>query len=182
MGGGKKAWKSREFDGARWKTKGHGSSGESPGKLRPYKSGHRGLGALDGARKRRCLSKVHPEVLDERRQSAEKKDHFVASTKRWLESQGKKATRARRSPETLKTPMAQQSQPSSRDEESQWVAVEDRRRRRVAFEETARDVPGYLENSEDLNVSFTELQEQLRLSEEENKRYASPAGPDGSRS
>ena len=33
-----------------------------------YKSGHRGLGALDGARKRRGLSKVHPQVLDERRQ------------------------------------------------------------------------------------------------------------------
>ena len=39
---------------------------------------------------------------------------------------------------TTKTPMPQQSSPSSRDEESQWVAVEDRRRRRVAFEETAR--------------------------------------------
>ena len=32
-----------------------GSSGELPGKLRPYKNGHRGLGALDGARKRRGL-------------------------------------------------------------------------------------------------------------------------------
>ena len=65
--------------------KGFGSSGELPGQLRPYKSGHRGLGALDGARKRRGLSKVHPEVLDERRQqffklldTTEKRDHFVA--------------------------------------------------------------------------------------------------------
>ena len=78
--------------------------------------------------------------------TAEKKDHFVASRKRWLESQGKKATKqeswqnewhdikyhvvmakAPPCPEsTLKTPLPQQSSPSSRDEESQWVAVEDR--------------------------------------------------------
>ena len=48
--------------------KGHGSSGDLLENLRPHKSGHRGLGALDGARKRRGLSKVRPEVLDERRQ------------------------------------------------------------------------------------------------------------------
>ena len=67
---------------------------------------------------------------------------------------------------TLKTPMPQQSSPSSRDEESQWVAVEDRIRRRVAFEETARGMLRYLEDSEDLKVSVTELQEQLGMSEE----------------
>ena len=58
--------------------------------------------------------------------------------------------------------MPQQSWPSSRDEESQWVAVEGRRRRRVAFEETARDILRNLENTEDL----TELQDQLGMSEE----------------
>ena len=52
------------------------------------------------------------------------------------------------------------------DEESQWVAVEDRRRRRVAFEETVGDTLRYLENSEDLKVSVTELLEQLGMSEE----------------
>ena len=67
---------------------------------------------------------------------------------------------------TLKTPMPQQSSPSSRDGESQWVAVEDRRRRRVAFEETAGSFLRYLEDSEDLKVSVTELQEQLGMSEE----------------
>ena len=67
---------------------------------------------------------------------------------------------------TLKTPMPQQSSPSSRDEENQWVAVEDKRRRRVAFEETAKDILRYLEDSEDLKVSVTELQEQLEMSEE----------------
>ena len=91
--------------------------------------------------------------------TAEKKDHFVASRRRWLESQGKKATKqeswqnewhdieyqgemakAPPCPErTMKRPMPQQSSPSSRDE-GQWVAVEDKRRRRVAFEETRWDI------------------------------------------
>ena len=62
--------------------------------------------------------------------------------------------------------MPQQSSPSSTDEESQWVAVEDRRRRRVAFEKTAKRMLRYLEDSEDLKVSVTELEEQLRMSEE----------------
>ena len=109
---------------------------------------------------------------------------------------------------TLKTPMPQQSSPSSRDGESQWVAEEDRRRRRVAFEETAGGFLTYLEDSEDLKVSVTELQEHLGLSEEasisikqvtrqarnengqnflkfsgkEKERYAVPAGPHGTRS
>ena len=108
---------------------------------------------------------------------------------------------------TMKTPMPQHSSPSSRDEESQWVAVEDRRRRRVAFKETAWGTLRYLEDSEDLKVNVMELQEQLGMSEEagisikqvalqarndngqcfeivgkDKKRYALPAGPDGTRS
>ena len=67
---------------------------------------------------------------------------------------------------TLKTPLPQQSSPSSRDEESQWVAVEDRRRRRVAFEETARSLLRCAADSEDLKVSAAELQEELGMSEE----------------
>ena len=54
----------------------------------------------------------------------------------------------------------------SRDEASQWVPVEDRRRRRVAFEETAKGILRYLEDSEDLKVSVTVLQDQLGISEE----------------
>ena len=89
----------------------------------------------------------------------EKKDHFVASRRRWLEHQGERVAlqeswqhewqdieyqgimaKAPRCPErTLKTPMPQQSSPSSRDEEGQWISGEDRRRRRVLFEETARE-------------------------------------------
>ena len=77
---------------------------------------------------------------------------------------------------TLKTPMPQQSSPSSRDEESQWVAVDDRRRRRVAVEETARSILRYQEDSEDVKVSVTELQEQLGMTEEAGTHPSSPAG------
>ena len=65
------------------------------------KSGHRGLGALDGARKRRGLSRRYILKCSTREGSdmfqlfdtAEKKDYFVASRGRWLESRGKKATK-----------------------------------------------------------------------------------------
>ena len=67
---------------------------------------------------------------------------------------------------TLKTQLPQQSWSSSKDEESQRVSVEDRRRRRVAFEEKANGVLRYPEDSEDLKVGVTELQEQLGMSKE----------------
>ena len=44
--------------------------------------------------------------------------------------------------------------------------MEDRRRRRVAFEETAKRMLRYLEDSEDLTVGVTQLQEQVEISEE----------------
>ena len=67
---------------------------------------------------------------------------------------------------TLKTPLPHQSSPSFRDEEGQWISVQDRCRRRVSFEETAQGMLRYLENSEDLKVGVTELQEQLEILEE----------------
>ena len=110
----------------------------------------------------------------------------MASRKRLLEGQGKnvaqqkswhnewrdimyKGVMAKAPPcqeRTLKTPMPQQSPLSSREEEGQWTSVEDRRRRRVAFEATAVSILRYLEESEDLKVSVTELQEQLGMSDE----------------
>ena len=89
----------------------------------------------------------------------EKKDHFVASRRRFLQHQGEtvalqegwhnewhdigyQGTMAKAPPcpeRTLKRPLSQQrSSSSTRDEESQWVSVEDRRRWRVAFEETGK--------------------------------------------
>ena len=67
---------------------------------------------------------------------------------------------------TLKTPLTQRSSSSSRDEESQWLSAEDTRWRRVAFEEAAKRMLRYTEDSEDLKVGVTELQEQLGISEE----------------
>ena len=51
-------------------------------------------------------------------------------------------------------------------EESQWISVEDRHKRRVAFEERAKRMLGYLEDSEDLKVGTSELKEQLETPEE----------------
>ena len=46
---------------------------------------------------------------------------------------------------SMKTPLPQQSSSSTREEESQWISVEDRRKRRVAFEQMAKRTLGYLE-------------------------------------
>ena len=111
----------------------------------------------------------------------EKKHHFVASRRRWLEHQGERAAlqeswqnewqdvkyqgimaKAPPCPERpMKTPLPQQSSSSIREEESQWISVEDRRRRRVAFEEMAKRMPGYPEDSEDLKVGISELKGQM---------------------
>ena len=66
---------------------------------------------------------------------------------------------------TLKTPLPQQSSPSAREEEGHWVVMEDRRRRSIAFEKLAKEMLRYLDNSDDVKVGVTELQEQLNLSE-----------------
>ena len=44
--------------------------------------------------------------------------------------------------------------------------MEDRRRRRVAFEKTVKRMLRYLGDSDDVKVGVTELQEQLEISEE----------------
>ena len=66
----------------------------------------------------------------------------------------------------MKTPLPQQSSSSIREEESQCISVEDRRRRRVAFEEMAKRMLGYPEDSEDLKVGISELKEQMETPEE----------------
>ena len=70
--------------------------------------------------------------------------------------------------------------------ENQWVSAEDRRRRRVAFEETAKKMLAYVQDSEDLKVGVIELQEQLGISEDAGFFHQAncPAGNvrDGTRS
>ena len=57
---------------------------------------------------------------------------------------------------SMKTPLPQQSSSSTREEESQWISVEDRRKRRVAFEEMAKKMLGYPQDSEVLKVGISE--------------------------
>ena len=113
--------------------------------------------------------------------TSEKPNHFVASRRRWFESQGRDGARqengqnewryleyqragAKAPPcpdRTLQTPLPQQSSSSAREEEEedqweeeedQWVLIEDRRRRRVAFENLAKEMLRYLDNSDDVKV------------------------------
>ena len=67
----------------------------------------------------------------------------------------------------MRTPLPQQSSSLNREEESQWSSVEDRRRRRVAFEDAAKRMLRSLEDSEDLKVGISELREQLETLEED---------------
>ena len=110
-------------------------------------------------------------------------DHLVASRDRWLEYQGKKIDKQERwlsdlqnvnyertmakappCPERrMRTPLPQQSSSSTREEDRHWRAQERTRRKRkrcVAFEDAAKRMLRYLEDSEDLQVGFSELKEQ----------------------
>ena len=80
-----------------------------------------------------------------------------------MEYQGA-VTKAPPCPEsTLRTPLPQQSSSSTREEEGRWVLMEDRRRQSVAFENVAKEMLRYLENSGELEVGISELQEQLEV-------------------
>ena len=60
--------------------------------------------------------------------------------------------------------LPQQSSPASREEEGHWVAMEDRRRRSIAFEKMSKRMLRYLDNSDDVKVGLTELLERLDIS------------------
>ena len=107
--------------------------------------------------------------------TAEKPNHFVASGRRWLESQvrdgarqeserkewyalGYQGAKAKAPPcfnSTLQTPLPQQSSSSAREEE--------RRRRRIAFENLAKGMMRYLDNCNEVKVGITELQERVEV-------------------
>ena len=108
--------------------------------------------------------------------TSEKPNHFVASSRRWLESQGRDGARqengqnewhdieyqgamAKAPPcpdRTLQTPLPQQNSSSAREEEGRWVRMEDRRRRGIAFEKLAQEMLRYLDNSDDVKAGITE--------------------------
>ena len=113
----------------------------------------------------------------------EKPNHFVASRRRWLESQERDGARQEKGQNewcgleyqgarakdpscphrTLQTPLLQQSSSSAREEEGRWVLMEDRRRRRIAFENLGKEMLRYHDNSDDVKVGITELQETLEV-------------------
>ena len=115
--------------------------------------------------------------------TSQKPNHFVASSRRWLESQGRDGARQESgqnewhdieyqgagakappcSDRTLQTNLPQQSSSSAREEEDHWGLMEDRRRRRVAFEKLAREMLRCLDNSDDVKVGITELRERLEM-------------------
>ena len=78
---------------------------------------------------------------------------------------------------TMQTSLPQQSSSSAREEEGHWVLMEDRRRRRIAFENSAMEMLRYQDNSDDVKVGITELQERLDVSE--NRFFCSASGPAG---
>ena len=112
-----------------------------------------------------------------------KPNHFVASRRRWLESQGRDGARqengrhewyelgcqgakAKAPPcpnSTLQTPLPQQSSSSARAEEDHWEVMEERRRRRSAFENLAKGMLRYLDNCNDVKVGITELRERVEV-------------------
>ena len=107
----------------------------------------------------------------------------MASRRRWLESQGRDGARlengqnewcdleyqeakAKASPchnSTLQTPLPQQSSSSAREEEDHWEVMEERCRRRIAFENLAKGMLRYLDNCNDVKVGITELRERVEV-------------------
>ena len=115
--------------------------------------------------------------------TSEKPHHFVASRRRWLESQerddarqengrnewydlGCQGAKAKAPPcpnSTLQTTLPQQRSSSAREEEDHWEVMEERRRRRVAFENLAKDMLRYLDTCNEVKVDITELQERVEV-------------------
>ena len=115
--------------------------------------------------------------------TSEKPNHFVANRRRWLESQGSgdarqengrnewydlgyQGAKAKAPPcpnSTLQTPLPQQSSASAREDEDHWEVMEERRRRRIAFENPAKGMLRYLDNCNDVKVGITELQERVEV-------------------
>ena len=130
--------------------------------------------------------------------TSEKNDHLVANRRRWLEHpRGWAATQERWPNEwhdieyqgavakappcperTLNTPLPAQSSSSAREEEGRWLLMEDRRRQSVAFENVAKEMLKYQENSEELKVRITELQEHVE-STCTNRYYVAGSGSAG---
>ena len=87
--------------------------------------------------------------------TSEKPNHFVASRRRWLESQGRDGARQENG--------RNEWYDLGYQEEDHWEVMEDRRRRRIAFENLAKGMLRYLDNCNDVRVGITELQERVEV-------------------
>ena len=130
--------------------------------------------------------------------TSEKPNRFVVSRRRWLESQERDGARqesgqnkwhdveyqgdmAKAPPcpdRTLQTPLPQQSSSLAREEEYHWELREERRRRRIAFENLAKGTLRYLDYCNEVKVGITELQERLEV-RRANLYFHSASGPAG---
>ena len=115
--------------------------------------------------------------------TSEKPNHFVASRRRWLESQGSndagqkngrnewydlgyQGAKAEAPPcpnSALQTSLPQQSLSSAREEEYHWEVREERRRRRIAFENLAKGMLSFLDNCNEEQVGIVVLQERVEV-------------------
>ena len=59
---------------------------------------------------------------------------------------------------TLQIPLPQQSSSSAGEEKDHWEVMEERRRRRIAFENLAKGMLRHLDNCNEVKVGITELQ------------------------
>ena len=115
--------------------------------------------------------------------TSEKPNHFVARRRRWLESQGRDDVRQEngrnewydlgyqgakaKAPPCVQTALyrllclSKVRRSVREEEEDHWEEMEERRRRRIAFENLAKEMLRYLDNSDGMKVGITELQERL---------------------
>ena len=63
----------------------------------------------------------------------------------------------------LRRALPQQNSPSAGEEEDHWEVMEERRRRRVFFENLAKGMLRYLDNCNDVKVGITELRERVEV-------------------
>ena len=77
--------------------------------------------------------------------------------------QGAKAKAPQCPRSTLQTPLPQQSSSSVREEEDLWEVMEERRWRRIAFENLAKGMLRYFDNSNDVKVGITVLQGRVEV-------------------
>ena len=83
-----------------------------------------------------------------------------------LVSQGARAKAPLCPNSTLQTPLAQQSSLSAREEEYHWELREERRRRRIAFENLAKSMLRYLDTCNEVKMGITELQGRVEVPEQ----------------